>query len=487
MLPEENMVSKLTVLAYTAEVQGKQVLFKCSDNSSLLTEDWLEAISFLLKPCDYGVCWNIDHFTEVFCSLIPQKTASELREKGRIYLPMPYRQKLYWQPGRVFSITWGQGREINFYSLSRYSDKEAKDIDSLVELSKKVIGAYSAFGLEPKRLTSPVAVYGEVLNKLDFPRACDLPDSALPLLNKCSEVAWEEWRDVFKLGHWGANEITDYDLSSAYPWLISMLPDLRGAKFFGSDTMPEKGEYSWGELEGQLKIDKDVTPFGFVGEKNTQITTEHLWLINQHKLGEFVMKHGWFFKLPKNYKTPFKQTMMDLYKARQNGNSVVSKIAKAISVGIGGKFAQRYDTGELGEDYNSIYARMITSRCGIKVADLIHRNNLTQDVVSILVDGCLIQGKKIELCEKQGMGAWRINPPSPFLIASLLYQWGAEKKPNKQTYSEVMDSIKKNPNSPIIGKDVDLNLLTYDRIFDELPKRGADLITKRFTSKPQSK
>jgi hypothetical protein len=467
------------ILAYSAEKQGKFALFKCSDGETLLTNSWFDAISFILKPCDMAVTWNVEHFADAFISLITKSKAKELNDNGKVFLENG--EKVYYQIGRVFAVTYG--RETNVYPLHKYSDKEITDVKELEILGYKVLEAYKVFGIEPTKLTSPVSVYS--LDNIDYPRACDLPESAYSMLNRCDITKWIEWREVFKLGHWNANEVLDYDLQSAYPSLIARLPDLRGAKFFKTEEMPDDSEYSWGELEGVLRITKDVTPFGYIGEQEAQITTEHLWAINKYDWGSFKFKHGYFFKLPQTYRLPFREIMQNLYQKRCSSNPMVSKIAKAISVGIGGKFAQRYENGRLGDDYQSIYSRMITSRCSIKVADFVWRNGISKDVIAILVDGILTEnnGVNIEL-GNGGIGSWRVNDPSPFIVASLLYQWGGTKHPNAETYDEIMDHIKANPNSSIIGKDVDLNLLTHGRIFEDRPRTGRELLSKYYTSTP---
>jgi len=458
-------------LTYNAERQGQSILLSCNDGRRLVTDNWEDIAGFLLMPCDMALVFNIDEFVD---TILPKDIKEALKGGGRIY---SYdNRKLYYQPSRMFGIN-----QIDFYGLSRYSDNEITDVMELAELATKVTKAYSFFGVTPARLTSPVAVFNETLDKVDFPRACDLPDSAFDMLSKCAEIAWEEWREVYKLGPWEANEITDYDLASAYPYLISILPDLRGAKFFTSKTVP--ANYSWGLLQGKLKIDKDVTPFLHIGEWDRLITTDHLWLIDRYELGQFEMEQGWFYLLPANPKYPFSDTMQMLYKARQNENPLVQKIAKAISVGIGGKFAQRYDNGKLGDNYNSIYATIITSRCQVKVADFIWRNNLSDRCVSVMVDGCLVEGKRLQLPENNGMGRWRANPPSPFLVASLLYQWGLDKKPDGHTYNEIIELINKTPNNSVFGI-IDLNVLTYDRHFAKLPRTGSALLNNIYTSTP---
>jgi len=99
-----------------------------------------------------------------------------------------------------------------------------------------------------------------------------------------------------------------------------------------------------------------------------------------------------------------------------------------------------------------------------------------------MVDGALIEGDRMEL-QGKGMGSWRSNPPSPFLVLSLLYQWGNNKRPGELSYNDFMSMIKAEPNSSIY-KDIDFNLLEYDRQFPILPSTGAELLSGNYPSEP---
>jgi hypothetical protein len=193
------------------------------------------------------------------------------------------------------------------------------------------------------------------------------------------------------------------------------------------------------------------------------------------------MKHGDFFLLPEQYKIPFKPTMLTLYNARSQ-SELMSHIAKGISVGIWGKFAERYEE-RLGDNFNSIYARMVTSRCIVLVADFIYRNQLEDDVVSILVDGLLAM-KRLDLSDNNIMGTWRQNPPNPALVLSTLYQWIGDKKPAMLTYNGIVELIKAKPNASVYN-DVDLNILERSRVFDLLPRTGKSLLDNKYISRPQ--
>ena len=475
----------MNLLAYRIDVvTNKQIALMCSDGEFLTTDNWSDAVSFLLKPCDLAVVWNIDVFTENLAKLFPKATREALKEGGRHFLPN--NEKLYYQPGRVLGITYIS--EVNFYALHRYFDTEILDVKELAVAGQKVLEAYKELGINATKLSSPVACFD--MRKIPFPRACDLPDTAFELLNACVQMQSREWRDVFKLGHWNANEVSDYDLSAAYPSVMAGLPDISGAEFIESAELPPYPlTKMWGEMQGTLTITKPVSPFYHegsdsfpVGTWQDSITTDQLWLLKRWGIGTFKMDKGRFFVLPEHYLYPFCSTMQNLYKARDTDNPITSKIAKAISVGIGGKLAQTYEEGKLGSDFNSIYARMVTSRCMVKVADFIYRNSMEDDVVSVMVDGCL-STKRLDIVNEKKMGAWRKNPDSPFLIASMLYQWGAEKRPNCKTHDEMIELIKAKPRSSVYG-DVDMNILERSRVFKKIPRTGKELIGSKFDSEP---
>jgi hypothetical protein len=319
------------------------------------------------------------------------------------------------------------------------------------------------------------------------------------MMDKCAETMTEEWRDTYKVGTWLKGEAFDFDLRSSYPSLMANLPDLTNAEFFNSDTIPEN--YTWGELLGDVIVTKDVSPFLYQVNgtdcypkgilKNKQITTDYLWLLKKYG-GDFKMSYGWFFRVPK-LKFPFRPLMTQLYKMREHENQMVGEIAKAISVGVWGMLCQRYPKAEnlktkevtdwkLGDNFNSIYGRMVSSRCSIKVADFIYRNQLDPHVISVTVDGLLAE-KPVEISGGKVMGGWKRNDPDKAIIVSQLYQWLGDKKPNGKTCEEMVEMITKNPKSSVY-ENVDLNLSEHKRIFPKLPRSGGELLNGKYESNP---
>ncbi len=468
------------MLAYKTEAQqGKMLRISCSDGRELVTNQYDDALAFLLLPTEMAVVFNIDEFVNDIASLMPKDLSKKVRDGGRVFTPN--KRKLYYQPNRVFGIN-----HINTYGISRYFDDKIDDCQELLALAKKVIKAYETFGVEVTKLSSPIAVYSQNLDALDYPRACDLPDTAFPMIEKCGDTMTREWRDVFTLGHWEGDEISDYDVVACYPSIVAELPDISNATFFESNTMPDN--YSFGIMYGKLRIDKPVSPF-ICQEKNCYgtgewldtITSDQLWLLRKYKIGDFSMEQGSFFLLPEVYGYPFKATMDKLYKQRSSKDELVSMIAKGISVGLIGKLAERYEE-RLGDNCNPIYSKMATSRAMVKVASFIYHNHIESSIVSVLVDGFLAT-KRLPIQNKKIMGSWKLNPPLPSLVLSLEYQWQGEKRPAYQTYETMMEMIKANPNKPNYDI-VDINLIHYNRRFGKLPKTGGELLSEKYFSTP---
>lgn len=473
------------MLAYTVEQSDNVLAVKCSDNREIKTDQWSDILGFMLMPTsnNMALVWNVDYFVDNLCSIMPAKLAKEIRQGGTIYTPD--RRKLYYQPSRMFGIN-----HINVYGLSRYAGELITDAIALSRFGDRVIQAFGKFGINPSDITSlssPVAVFGDILDRINFPRAYDLPDDAIDMIDHCSNYMTREWRQTYKLGHWEADQVSDYDLTAGYPALVAKLPDIGKASFFKSKTIPEK--YSWGEMYGKLRIDKPISPFFYkprecypVGTWYDSITTDQLWLLRKYGIGDFEITYGYFFTLPEYYAYPFQATMKRLFGLRSSVDDLVSRIAKGISVGVWGKFAEVFEDNKLGINFNSIYARMVTSRCSTKVADFIYRYHMENDVISILVDGCLTT-KKLQLPNIRKMGEWRINESLPALVLSILYQWQGDKRPGNVTYEEIMSKIKSDPNRSWYGT-IDFNLLDYDRHFDSFPRTGGELLERHYESRP---
>jgi hypothetical protein len=220
-------------------------------------------------------------------------------------------------------------------------------------------------------------------------------------------------------------------------------------------------------------------------KEDYSFTTDGLWLITKYG-GNFKMKHGWFFLLPETYGYPFRATMQNLYHKRESLNPIVGKIAKGISVGIYGMLAQRYlqpdQSWKLGNNFNSIYALLTTSRCALKVADCIYKNGLDDKVINVTVDGFLAEGK-VEIPQVKEMGKWRTEKPTEALVMSQLNAWHGDKHPNGKYVAEMVVWLQEEPKQSVYG-DLDLNLFEHTRNYPKKPRNGGELLQNKFNSEP---
>lgn len=411
----------MDILAYVSQLQGNVLAIACSDGRRLNTTDWSELVDFLLEPADLVVCQHIDRFAEDILAVMPEDIASKMRNGGKEYLPD--HTKLYYRSFRVFGVTFGK-YESNVYGLSRYEkfDSEVKDPAVLLELAQNVVKAFNQkFGVRAKTLASPIAVYSDVLDNLSFGRAGDLPVTAKGLIKESRNIMNREWRSVYTTGRYSKDEVTYYDITAAYPSIMAALPELRHSEFFEADAIP--ADFTWGVVKGKLRIDKPVSPFDGTGEREAEITTSMLKTLRKHGIGDMKVEKGWFVRIKPNPPLPFQRTMERLYRLRSDPDPLVGRIAKAISVGIGGMLKQSYDRKGgvwLGDNFQSIYGAMISSTCAERVCDFIYSHLLDEEVMLVQVDGVMAKGSPlVQLGGNVGMGCWRVSEPSDEVMAEL--------------------------------------------------------------------
>ena len=480
----------MDAVAYTLDKQSNNISFKCSDGSEFSTDKWVDAITYFLEPCQtscYGVVWNIDKFAADFISLLPAKNIKEINNTDRTILDNG--EKIFYSAGRKLSITYGwindqKRREVDIYGLHRYSDKPVNTPEELMTLWREVMVGYSYFGIVPQGLSSPIGAYEPLIDLIDFARACDLDEIGQELVDvfkgSPDNLAWQEWRETYILGHFQNGEVHDYDIISAYPGIMAKLPDLRHAKIIKSKDIPIG--YEWGLMCGELNIEKDYTYFD-MGKYERWITTGQLRQINQYHWGTFKQQQGYFIKFPKVRRYPFAELMNRLFEAKRSEQGMVKKLAKMIMNGLGGKFNSQYQ-GKPSKNYNPILAKMVSSGCEMKTADLVwSKPDELDKTVSVQVDGVLTQAE-YDIPNLDCLGAWRKNSDTEFLVVSQNNQFdGLDEKHHELPYSRLMQMINDKPNQSIYS-GIDLLLETYTRNFKNTPKTGKELLEKRFYSKP---
>lgn len=408
------------------EQHGGNVYIEDSSEDPLLSQDLSQLFGYMLEPYEktIKVVWDINKFIKPILVLLPDDMAKKLMQGERIV----YKGFRVWlgqtRHGHILGVSYKEHTHIkgNIYQRKLYDESifelkqyylgkpEPKDIYELRDAGDYILSVLGRMGLTPKRLTSASAIYQEcVLDKMPIPTVWNMPEVSYPMMEMCANYV-KEWYGDFESGNWGRQSLYKYDLSAAYPWALSMLPNLKYAKYvpFGG---PEENAY-WGILKGKLKIETLVSPIvdeygnNKVGEFEDAVISSDDWqCIERWGLGRFEPISGWFIKLTKNVRI-FDYIMHRLFEFR-GGNPTRDALAKAMAVSVWGKFLETHGE-DLGDYFNGIYACMTTSKVRSRVCNFIYENKLQDDVVEVTVDGFKSR-KQVLIGKQRRFGEWRLS------------------------------------------------------------------------------
>jgi len=141
-----------------------------------------------------NIVWDLD--TEIIPILkwLGEAKCRELYEKNLCEING---HRIYYRATYVFSVDYA-----HFYGINRYFPGEDKP-ESLEGLHKKgceLLEALRVMGLEPTKLSSPIAIWEEyVMKHLDLPTALDMPEEAAEMAWYCSGKIWTE---AYQIGYW---------------------------------------------------------------------------------------------------------------------------------------------------------------------------------------------------------------------------------------------------------------------------------------------
>lgn len=532
---------KTNIMAYAAEVvNGKVLVAESTQDYPSYSNNIYDHLDYLLEDCDnkrkynpyryIKVCWDLEQFTACLFRLLPLEALKSISESKRVKIGNENRHyKLFYIPGKVFGITgrarikeniWEEG-EVNIYGIMQYfpDSYDPKKAVEIAELGDKVLYTLERMGIRnPNKLTSPVAVLQEaVLDHMKLPTIYDMPEKGKGAAEMCLPLMTSEWRACYKMGHWGNGRLAhDYDINSAYPYQIGLLPDTSACTYIKSDTPPP--EYDWGIVTGRVWVESPYTPILYddgekdipaIGSWEDVFTTELINWLYKHKCGRFKMDEGWFLKV-NSQNRPYGVLIDRIFNYRQ-GNEITDKIAKSMAVGISGKLGEDNEEGGYGKLFNPIYRAMVLSRCKIAVADFIWNNNLQKDLVSVMVDG-ILSDRYVQVGISKKMGAWRYNGEYNALVIGSGTQWYADKRPLGLTYQEVVQAMREHPMKSYYGikikgqqtlseaiksgemrtlgkmrdyeQVVDMVSLSPDMQYKKLPRNGGQVLNNIYEAEP---
>lgn len=548
----------LRIIAYTSTAINGQVLLSNSESEEVLSDKPAELLDFLGEDFsdlereepyrELKVSWDLDVFVSVLLKVLGLKVCKDLIQPaheclfkvgydGSITLyDITTKTKvlpdgvydIFYVPSKVFGLQVGEHKSY-IYHLAQYYEDEPEETEPIAIHAKAsiVIDAFRAMGLNPYKLTSPVAVYETtVLNHMDIPTILDLPKSmteadANELIEWAEMCLPRDWLEAHAVGRWEKGESFDFDLQSAFGFHLSQLYNIRYAKFAKTKNWcPEAHE---GLVKGIVTINPDVKVSPIVRNDNGNISCpvgcswedvrllSEIRFIDKWKIGSFKLDCGWFWKYTAPVR-PFEIPLQRVFELRSK-QGMTKKLAKRVSASVWAKLIQNRIDGVANKHYNPIMATQVKTNCRLQVAEFIYANDLQSSLIHVGIDGVRTESK-VHIEERVRMGLWKLNEPSACLVLSPGRVYTSDKKPQGLYYDDIIRMITEKPRESCYtaklqrrqtlaecvemgslkglgvmrdtSSTVDLNILrmAQDRHFAEFPRTGAELLERKFYSQP---
>jgi len=417
---------------------------------------------------------------------LPKEVLSRLMDPDDSVSYLGYH--LFYIPGKILQIGKSRFYQLKeFYGIPDYAPPTSLEV--VQQMADDVMSALEMMGMgDPQKLTSPAAVFEDsnwgkqVYNGI--PRGYDVPESCREILNYAAEADRKEWVEAHQIGYWKEGEIWDYDITAAYSFFASRLPDLRDCTFWKSDgTTRRDKSASYGIVKGSFHLYPDseyshcspimarmddellCNPLGNLPEDCYSL--EEVRFVENSGIGEFNMVDGWFFGLTGGGipRLPFDDVMKKAYRMR-SWSPMISLIAKGVGNQLVGKLIEERRTGEFGKLHNVVYHALIQSSARVAISRFLIANDVdSNEVVAIQTDGCRLT-KYIPI-PTNGFGKWRCNGSFPVVVLSPYKIYTESKRPYRVTYDDVMSLIAKHPLSERYGGMVKHRITLGEAIKDE--------------------
>ena len=203
----------MRILAYKTQTVDNKVLLEESTGDRTLANDLRQLFAFLLEPYEeknLKVCWELDTTVAPILKLLGRARCVKLHEVHKCSLwPEDPTTRIFYVPSKVFSVEGiinYEGKNYKnksfLYDLAQYFPEldEPENLPMVQSLGEKLLYELKKMGLEPKKLTSPVAIYEEcVMRDLDLPVLSDMPKEVAEFAYRCSGRLWIE---AHQLGYW---------------------------------------------------------------------------------------------------------------------------------------------------------------------------------------------------------------------------------------------------------------------------------------------
>lgn len=203
-------VPQMRIIAYrTLTNNGKVQLLESTGEAIKPTDDFNVLLGFLLEPYEKSIriCWELDATVAPILKLLGEERCGRLHRTHKCRISPA--EGIFYVPGKVFSVdgiikvdNLNYKAKSSLYDLAQYYPEldEPEDLIEVQQLGEKLMYELKKMGLQPSKLTSPVAIYEEcVMRRLDLPTVVDMPKEAAEFAYRCSGKLWIE---AHQIGYW---------------------------------------------------------------------------------------------------------------------------------------------------------------------------------------------------------------------------------------------------------------------------------------------
>lgn len=273
------------------------------------------------------------------------------------------------------------------------------------------------FGFEPKRWTSPGYLAEKVLvnNGVHVPYFHDLP-------YETQELAWKSFYggrfELIMRGFIG--ECWLYDINSAYPYALSLLPDLTMGSWISLEKIHPEATVGFFHIRAHVDNCVKIAPFPFrtkggrivypVGEFETFVTLHELKAVpGDARIGYEILDSQQFIP-DENCKYPFKEFIekQDYLRLELKRKKIpLERVIKLVLNSMYGKTAQRVNN-VMGNMYNSAIAAYITGFTRAQLYTFVREHNIEKDVVAFATDSVAVR-KEIAGLNSEKLGEMKLD------------------------------------------------------------------------------
>ena len=211
----------MRIIAYKTLVNNSKVqLLESTGEATIFTDDFFLLLGTLLEPYEQTIriTWELDATVAPILKLLGKERCGRLHRTHKCRLSPT--EGIFYVPGKVFSVdgvirvdNLNYKAKSSLYDLQQYYPEldEPEDLTEVQQLGVKLMYELKKMGLQPSKLTSPVAIYEEcVMRRLDLPTVVDMPKEAAEFAYRTSGRLWIECHQIGYL-EWSNNKGGDVE------------------------------------------------------------------------------------------------------------------------------------------------------------------------------------------------------------------------------------------------------------------------------------